>query len=137
MWTFISQHILDMENVLLESFQYRHSWKLQDWTLLHLAIFPDLEMKQFWSVYYICQVCKSKLLFWTCLKFWAISILIGSYLYILSQIYSHCIQNCTFWYFIEIVKIFVFSRKYFQSLLIFKFFYPKFSNFHNSGMVCL
>ena len=45
--------------------------------------------------------------------------------YILSQIYSHCIQNCTFWYFMEIVEFFVFWRRYFQSLLIFMFFYPK------------
>ena len=46
--------------------------------------------------------------------------------YILSQIYSHCIQNCTFWYFMEIVETFVFWRKYFQSLLIFMFFFiPK------------
>ena len=26
--------------------------------LLRLAIFPDLEMIQFWSVNYVCQVCK-------------------------------------------------------------------------------
>ena len=36
--------------------------------------FPDLEMRQFWSVSYVCQICKLKLLFWT------IFILIGSYL---------------------------------------------------------
>ena len=27
-------------------------------SLLFLAIFPDLEMLKFWSVNYICQVCK-------------------------------------------------------------------------------
>ena len=37
--------------------------------LLLLANVPDLEMKQFWSVNYICQVCKFKLLFWKCSKF--------------------------------------------------------------------
>ena len=57
--------------------------------------------------------------------------------YILSQIYSHCIHNCAFSYFLEIVETFVFSRKYFQSLLIFIFFYPKTSNFHNAGMIYL
>ena len=46
--------------------------------------------------------------------------------YILSQIYNHCIQNCSFWYFMEIVETFVFWRTYFQSLLIFMFFFiPK------------
>ena len=55
--------------------------------------------------------------------------------YILSQIYSHCIQNWAFWYFIKIVETFVFWRKYFQGPLIFMFFYPKASNFHNPGMI--
>ena len=58
-WAFLSQHIR---------------------ILLLLAIFPDLETAQFWSVNYICQVYKLKLLFWTCPKFWTIFILIGSYL---------------------------------------------------------
>ena len=58
-WAFLSQHIR---------------------ILLLLAIFPDLEMAQFWSVNYICQVYKLKLLYWTCPKFWTIFILIGSYL---------------------------------------------------------
>ena len=35
----------------------------------------------------------------------------------------------------EIVEIFVFWRKYFQSLLIFVFLYPKTSNFHNSWKI--
>ena len=43
--------------------------------------------------------------------------------YILSQIYSHCIQNCTFRYFLEIVESFVSWGKYFQSLVIFMFLY--------------
>ena len=55
--------------------------------------------------------------------------------YILSQIYSHCFQNCIFWYFLEIAEIFVFWRKRLQSLLIFMFFYPKTSNFQNSWIV--
>ena len=46
--------------------------------------------------------------------------------HILSQIYSHCIQNCNFWYFMEIKETFVLWKEYFQSLLIFVFFYiPK------------
>ena len=42
--------------------------------------------------------------------------------YILSQIYSYCIWNCTFWYFMEIVENGI-------------FFYPKTSNFLILGMV--
>ena len=41
--------------------------------LLLLEFFPDPEMTQCWSVGYVCQVCKLKLLFW------AIFILIGFY----------------------------------------------------------
>ena len=55
---------------------------------------------------------------------------------ILSRIYSHCIRNCTFWYFLVIVDTFVLWRKYFQSLLIFMmFFYPETIYFHNWGIV--
>ena len=53
--------------------------------------------------------------------------------YILSQIYGHCILNCTFWYFLEIVKILFFEENIFK---VFLFFYPKTSNFHISKMVC-
>ena len=42
--------------------------------LLFSAIVPDLEMKYFWSVNYICLVYELKFLFWTCSKFWAILI---------------------------------------------------------------
>ena len=45
--------------------------------------------------------------------------------YILSQIYSHGIQNCIFWHFLEIVESFIFWRKKFQNLLIFMFFIEK------------
>ena len=38
--------------------------------LLLLAIFHNLEMKQFWSVNYICLMYK--FLFWKSLTFWAI-----------------------------------------------------------------
>ena len=44
--------------------------------------------------------------------------------YILSQIYSHCIQNSTFWYFLEVVETFAF-------IFIF-LFYLKTDNFNNS-----
>ena len=54
-----------------------------------LAIFPDLEMTQVWSVNYICQVCKLKLLFSKCPKFWRIFILIGSYLQLSLNILYH------------------------------------------------
>ena len=55
--------------------------------------------------------------------------------HILSQIYNHCIQNCTFWYFMEVVETFVLWREYLQSLLIFMFFYLNTSNFHNPKMI--
>ena len=54
-------HILNMSNVLFEGFQYlvfQFLAFLSILSLLFLAIFPDLEMLKFWSVNYICQVCK-------------------------------------------------------------------------------
>ena len=54
-----------------------------------LAIFPDLEMTQVWSRNYICQVCKLKLLFSKCPKFWRIFILINSYLELSLNILYH------------------------------------------------
>ena len=52
--------------------------------------------------------------------------------YILSQIYSHPIQSCTFWYFLEIMETFAFEENIF-SLIIFMFlFYPDTNNFNNS-----
>ena len=63
-------------------------------------------------------------------------ILVVSAKYILSQIYSHCIWNCSFWYFLEVAETLVFWRKYLQSLLIYLcFLYPGTSNFHYAGMV--
>ena len=97
-------------------------------------------MTQFWSVNYTCQVSKLKLLFWTCLKFWAIFILIGSYFELLlntfyresTAIVFGTVLFYIFWRFWKLV----FWRKYFQSLFIFMlFFYLKTINFHNSGIV--
>ena len=51
-----------------------------NFSILLVGIFPDIEMTQFWFVNYACQVCKLKLLFWTCPKFGTIFMLIGSYL---------------------------------------------------------
>ena len=42
--------------------------------------------------------------------------------YILPQLYSYFIQNCTFWYFLAIVEPCIFLRKYFQSILVFMLF---------------
>ena len=36
------------------------------------------------------------------------SLLVAFVKYILSQIYSHCIRNCTFGYFLEIVETVIF-----------------------------
>ena len=57
----MSSHILDMGSILFEGLQYRvfqFLVFLSILSLLLLAIFPDFEMLKFWSVNYICQVCK-------------------------------------------------------------------------------
>ena len=54
---------------------------------------------------------------------------------VLSQIYSHCFRNCTFWFFLEMVKTFVFWRVYISKSFYIYAFYPKTSNFNNWGMV--
>ena len=49
-------------------------------SLTTILIFPDLEIKQFWSVKYmcqnVCQVCTLHFLLWTFLKVWAIFIFV-------------------------------------------------------------
>ena len=50
-----------MGNILSEGFWYLvflFLAFLSILSLLFLAVFPDLEMLQFWSVNYICLVCK-------------------------------------------------------------------------------
>ena len=50
-----------MGNILFESFYYlafQFLTFLSILSLLFLATFPVLEMLKFWSVIYICQVCK-------------------------------------------------------------------------------
>ena len=49
---FLSQHILDMDNILFESFQYWH--RKHQTKHCSFSNFPDLEMTQVWSVNYIC-----------------------------------------------------------------------------------
>ena len=64
------------------------------------------------------------------------SLLVAFVKYILSQIYSHCIRNCTFWYFLAIVETFVFEENIFEVFLyLCCFVYPKTINFHTSGIV--
>ena len=58
---YVLLHILNMENVLFEFFWYLDFWSLAFLSILSLlfpAIFPDLEMLQFWSVNHLCQICK-------------------------------------------------------------------------------
>ena len=68
--------------------------------LRYLAIFRDPEMLEFWSVNYICQVCKLCFYFGHVRNF-------GQYLYlsVFSKqflafvkyiLYSHCTKNCIF-----------------------------------------
>ena len=57
----ISSHILIMCNVLFEGFEYLVFSFLAFLSILSLFLLvfsPDLEMLHFWSVHYICQVCK-------------------------------------------------------------------------------
>ena len=103
-------------------------------------------MTQFWSINYICQVCKLNSYFghfwqyfWHFWKFWTIFTLIGSYFVVLVKYFIANVQplylklcflilsgDCgSFWFFEGNIV----------SLLIFIFFYPKTSNLHNSGMV--
>ena len=68
--------VLDLEIVLVEgalvfsflvfSIYENHN---SNHNLLVLALFPDLEVMQFWSINYVCQICNLHLLFWTCPKF--------------------------------------------------------------------
>ena len=55
--------------------------------------------------------------------------------YILLQIYSHCIGNCTFWYFLAIVETCFLKKIFSKYSYIYVGFYPKTINFHNSGIV--
>ena len=45
-----------------------------NYDLLVLEIFPSLEIIQFWSVNYMCQVCILLFLFWTFPNVWEIFI---------------------------------------------------------------
>ena len=57
----LSSRILNMRNILFEGLQYlvfQFLAFLSILSLVFLAIFPVLEMLMFWSVNYICQVCK-------------------------------------------------------------------------------
>ena len=68
-----------------------------DHHLLFLVIFSDLQMIQFWSVNYVCQVCKLYLLF-RFSKFWVKT----AYFQLLLNIHcSHCTQKYIFLYFLE------------------------------------
>ena len=74
----MSSHILDMDNVLFEGFQYLVFQVLAFLSILILpfvAIFTDLEMLQLWSVNYRCQVCKLHIYFGHVQNF-------GQYLYL-------------------------------------------------------
>ena len=62
----MSSHIFDMDNVLFGSLQYlvfQVLAFLSILSLLFVAVFTDLEMIQFWSINYICQVCKLHIYF--------------------------------------------------------------------------
>ena len=77
-----------------------------NYDLLVLVLFPIPEITQFWSVNYMCRVCKLYFLFWkfpfgqrlylnvfSKQRVLLVALLVE---YALSQINSHCIRNCIF-----------------------------------------
>ena len=93
-------------------------------------------------VNYVCQICKLKLLFCTCLKFWTIFILTCSYLQLLLNIFYHrstaivlgTVLFDTFW---RSWKLLVFEENIFEVFLNLCFFLSKnqHSRIRNSGMI--
>ena len=70
----------------------------------------------FWSVNYICQVCKLKLVLKVLDNVFTDRFLLVAFVkYILSQIYSHCIQDCTFLILYIDCGNFYFLRKIFSN----------------------
>ena len=55
----ISSHILNMGNILFESFYYLIFSVFKNLKFTFSRNFLVMEMLKFWSVNYICQVCKS------------------------------------------------------------------------------
>ena len=99
--------------------------------LLFLAIFPDLEILQFWSENYTFQVCKLYFCLGHVQNF-------GHYLYlsVFSKqykcpkfsfvkyvLYSHCTENCIFFGTFWRLKTLVLWRKFFHNLLIFAYLF--------------
>ena len=84
----------------------------------------------FWSVNYICQVCKLKLDLKVLDNIFIDRFLLVAFVkYILSQIYSHCIQNCTFFDTLYRLWKLLFSKEnIFKVSFYLCFFYPKTSN---------
>ena len=91
----------------------------------------------FWSVNYIRQVCKLKLVLKVLDNVFLDRFLLVAFVkYILWQICSHCIQNCTFLILCRECGNFCSLKKIFsESSYIYVLFYPKTSNFHNSGII--
>ena len=104
-------------------------------------------MLKFWSVNYICQICK--LYFWTCPKFWTIFtfeclvntegvLLLALVKYMLC---SHFTQNCILLYFLEAKNPYFVTKNCWKSSYICVFILSKkrcnwfHKNLHNSGMV--
>ena len=88
-------------------------------------------MTQFWSVNYVCHVCKLKLLFWT------IFILIGSYLQLLLNTFYHSYTAIVFRTVLFDTLWTLWKLLYFEeNIFIFiSLFYSETSNFHNSEIV--
>ena len=84
----------------------------------------------FWSVNYICQICKLKLVLKVLDNIVIDRFLLLAFVkYILSQIYSHCIQSCTFFDTLYRLWKLSFSKEnIFKVSFYLCFFYPKTSN---------
>ena len=80
----------------------------------------------FWSVNYICQVCKLKLVLKVLDNVFIHRFLLVAFVkYTLSQIYSHCTQNCTFFDIYRLWKLLFSKENIFNIFLCLCFFIQK------------
>ena len=105
-------------------------------------------MLQFWSVNYICQVCKLYFCFGQVRNFghyiWVFLVNSESVLllaFVKYMLYSHFTQNCIFLYFLEAKNPCFVTKNCSKSSYIWVFIFSKkqhnwfYKNLHNSGMV--
>ena len=118
-------------------------------SLLFLAKFPDLEILKFWSVNYICQICKLYFYFGLVqnldnICIWVFLVNIESVLLLALVKYmlcSHFTKNCILLYFLEAKNPYFVTKNCWKSSNICVFILPKkwrnwfHKKLHNSRMV--